>query len=58
MKTYILTFEGRQRGAIGAFYNIKVTVEADCEETVKQKLFDNDCYEFNHIVSIVEKPLT
>lgn len=58
MKTFILTFEGRQRGAIGIFYPIQVVVEADCEETVKQKLFNNDCYEFNHIVSIVEKPLT
>jgi len=56
MKTFVLKFAGRQRGAIGAFYPIEITVEAANEEGAKEKLFAmHDKYEPHHIISIEEK---
>jgi len=53
MKTYKITFHGREVGAIGIFYQITATVQAENEEGAKLKLYDN--YEHISVLTIKEE---
>lgn len=48
MKTYKATFTGRKINAIGIFYKITDTVEAENEEQARLKLFEK----YEHIQSL------
>jgi hypothetical protein len=57
MTIYKATFMGRQKGAIGIFYKITDTVEADNREDANLKLYDN--YEHISLLQLVEvKPVS
>jgi hypothetical protein len=49
MNKYIVNFRGRKRGAIGVFYSITEFIEADNIEEAKNKLYEKNIYEFEHL---------
>jgi hypothetical protein len=52
MKTYQITFRGRLRFAIGIFYEITDTVQAENEKAAELKLYDK--YEHITVKHITE----
>ena len=48
MKTYTAKFTGRKVGAIGIFYPITTTVQAENEEAARLKLYDK----YEHIMGL------
>ena len=48
MKTYKFTFKGREIGAIGIFYSLSNTTQADTAENAVYKLYEN----FEHITDL------
>ena len=48
MKTYKFTFKGREIGAIGIFYSLSYTTQADTAENAVHKLYEN----FEHITDL------
>lgn len=53
MRTFIATFIGRKVGAIGMFYRITTTVQADSPSAARTKLYDT--YEHVHGLTIREQ---
>jgi hypothetical protein len=47
MKTYKVTFIGREKGAIGIFYQITATVKGEDEKQALLNLYDN----YDHVSS-------
>lgn len=54
MPRYKVIYNGRKQGAIGIFYDIPITVEADNEEAAKEVAFIQlqDGYQTSHPVSV------
>lgn len=50
MTKYIISFNGRLKNAIGITSNFVETVEANCEENARLKLYDN--YEHIRVIDI------
>ena len=51
---YIADFQGRKAGAIGIFYRIRVTVEAESPEAARMKLYE----EYEHLSGVQLTPVT
>ena len=40
MNEYRMKFVGREKGAIGIFYPMDITLVADCPDSAREKLYD------------------
>jgi len=54
MKTYKATFNGRELGAIGIFYNISTTVEGENERQAELNLYNR----YDHITRLKLEEVT
>jgi hypothetical protein len=52
-KTYVLTFQGRKKGAIGVMHPVRIEVKADSAEAAALKAYDTH----DHVMwlKVVEK---
>jgi hypothetical protein len=53
MKTWLIAFSGKTKGAIGAFQNCAEEVEADSSEAAVLKLYDK--YEHVLVNSVIDQ---
>jgi hypothetical protein len=52
MKTFQISFTGRERGAIGTFYPISFTLEVEKESEIIEKIYEK--YEYVQFLKAVE----